>query len=137
MLAAQQSRDAAGPGGLDRTLADYNALKGTAAGHTYTAAAAAAAGEAVGEAAGETAAAAVPEFFRAKGLFDIEGAECMYALQAVQSTYELVAGPPWAQAGGAPRGSSVTFIGRHLPPEASLRAALAACSSSTSQGAEP
>ena len=40
----------------------------------------------------------VPEFYRAKGLFEVAGSERMHALQAVQSTYELVEGPPWSEA---------------------------------------
>ena len=49
----------------------------------------------------------------------------MYALQAVQSTYELVEGPPWGD--GSQRQSRVTFIGRDLPSEEALRTALLTC----------
>ena len=67
----------------------------------------------------------VPEFYRAKGLFDVAGSERMHALQAVQSTYELVEGQPWPT--GEPHRSCVTFIGRNLPTRDSLRTALLAC----------
>ena len=67
----------------------------------------------------------VPEFYRAKGLFEVAGSERMHALQAVQSTYELVEGQPWPT--GEPHRSCVTFIGRNLPTRDSLRTALLAC----------
>lgn len=83
-------------------------------------------GTADGEAvAAEEAEAALPEIYRAKGIFDVEGSACMYALQAVQSTYELVEGPPWGD--DSQRQSRVTFIGRDLPSEDALRTALLAC----------
>ena len=64
------------------------------------------AGGAAGDAAASDAGAAavvlvVPELYRAKGLFEVAGSERMYALQAVQSTYELIEGPLWSDA--APR----------------------------------
>ena len=51
-----------------------------------------------GEAGAGAAVLVVPEFYRAKGLFEVAGSGRMYALQAVQSTYELVEGPPWSDA---------------------------------------
>jgi len=82
-------------------------------------------GTADGEAVAAEEEAALPEIYRAKGIFDVEGSACMYALQAVQSTYELVEGPLWGD--GSQRQSRVTFIGRDLPSEEALRTALVAC----------
>lgn len=89
----------------------------------------------LGTADGEAVAAeeeAVPEIYRAKGIFDVEGSACMYALQAVQSTYELVEGPPWSDSGQ--RRSRVTFIGRDLPSEEALRTVLVACRAAPAVG---
>ena len=110
-------------------LAHEQLLLGTQEGRS------AASGDAAGDGdAGEAAAVlVVPELYRAKGLFEVAGSERMYALQAVQSTYELVEGPPWSEA--EPRRSCVTFIGRNLPSRDSLRKALLACRAEGATGA--
>ena len=85
-------------------LAHEQLLLGTRAGRSAASGDAAGGGHAGGGHAGGgdasegAAVLVVPELYRAKGLFEVAGSERMYALQAVQSTYELVEGPPWSDA---------------------------------------
>ena len=85
-------------------LAHEQLLLGTRAGRSAASGVAAGGGDAGGgdagggEAGAGAAVLVVPEFYRAKGLFEVAGSGRMYALQAVQSTYELVEGPPWSDA---------------------------------------
>lgn len=80
-------------------LAHEQLLLGTRGGRSASSGDAASGGDAGGGDAGAGAGVPVlPEFYRAKGLFEVAGSERMHALQAVQSTYELVEGPPWSEA---------------------------------------
>ena len=80
-------------------LAHEQLLLGTRAGRSAASGDAADGGDAGGgDASAGAAVLVVPEFYRAKGLFEVAGSGRMYALQAVQSTYELVEGPPWSDA---------------------------------------
>ena len=80
-------------------LAHEQLLLGTRAGRSAASGDAAGGGDAGGgDASAGAAVLVVPELYRAKGLFEVAGSERMYALQAVQSTYELVEGPPWSDA---------------------------------------
>ena len=76
-----------------------------------------------------------PEVFRAKGVLCFAGCDQMWTLQAVHSTFELIAAGRWDALGAddaamAKRTTRLVFIGRHLS-RSRLTAALRSCCAST------